>query len=106
MLFFEQETMWSERKEHYEMVAHGEFDSLEEAWEATQNITHSWTRNEKVHTYRDQIRSTSVEDVLLVETDEVYQVATVGFQNIADGASSKEVDPYVAEHDTTAGDSD
>lgn len=98
MLFFEQETTWSERKEHYELVAHGEFDSLERAWEATQNITHSWTLNKGVWAHRDQLRSTSVGDLLMVEKGCIYEVATLGFRNIANDATYEDVAPVGAEY--------
>jgi len=106
MLFFEQDTTWNERKKHYELVAHGEFDSLEHAWEATQNITHRWTHNNGVCAHRDEVRSTSVGDVLMVVKDQVYEVARVGFRNIADKATSEEVAPAAAGYTSRNGEDD
>ena len=66
----------------YTKVAHVESDSLDKAYELTNNISSSWTENENVRSLKgSRVRSTSVGDVM--ELNGVfYIVASIGFSKI------------------------
>ena len=63
-------------------------EALEFAFEQTQNIEESWTKNSRVATFVEikgnaGYRSTSVGDRMIFNGD-IYRVASVGFQNVMD----------------------
>ena len=69
-----------------ELVAIVNTDSLESAYRLTQATERFWWENEKVELKRVYlIRSTSVGDLLAVESGEVYMVAVQGFILVDDG---------------------
>ena len=63
-------------------------EALEFAFEQTQNIEESWTKNSSVATFVEgaEYRSTYVGDRMIFNGD-IYRVASVGFQNVMDMAS-------------------
>ncbi len=66
-------------------------EALEFAFEQTQNIEESWTKNSSVATFVEikgnaGYRSTSVGDRMIFNGD-IYRVASMGFQNVLDMAN-------------------
>jgi hypothetical protein len=66
-------------------------EALEFAFEQTQNIEESWTKNSSVATFVEikgnaGYRSTSVGDRMIFNGD-IYRVASMGFQNVMDMAN-------------------
>jgi hypothetical protein len=64
-------------------------EALEFAFEQTQNIEESWTKNSSVSTFvrGAEYRSTSVGDRMIFNGD-IYRVGSVGFQNVMDMANA------------------
>ena len=64
-------------------------EALEFAFEQTQNIEESWTKNSSVDTFvrGAEYRSTSVGDRMIFNGD-IYRVGSVGFQNVMDMANA------------------
>lgn len=81
LMYMQEETLEALSSGHFECVARIDTDSLDEAYELTQNIDQPWTQNPKVATTFRNIRSTSVGD--LVRKDGVYHVVeSCGFKEI------------------------
>lgn len=69
-------------------VATIESNSLEEAFELTQNLAQPWTKNERVKAEAEIFRSTSAGDVM--ELDNLfYFVADFGFKQISNPLITK-----------------
>jgi len=64
-----------------EKVADVKAESLEAAFCLTNNIENNWTANEEVTAVREQIRSTSMGDVM-VSNGITYIVADCGFKKV------------------------
>ena len=71
--------------------------ALEFAYEQTQNIVESWTKNPSVATFVEgaEYRSTSVGDRMIFNGD-IYRVASVGFQNVMD-MFGESINPQIEE---------
>jgi hypothetical protein len=71
--------------------------ALEFAYEQTQNVARSWTKNPSVATFVEgaEYRSTSVGDRMIFNGD-IYRVASVGFQNVMD-MFGESINPLIEE---------
>ena len=72
------------KSNQYEKVAVVEADSLDDVYDMTQNISHSWTKNKGVKIPLKEIcRSTSIGDIIRnLNENQSYIVKMVGFKKI------------------------
>jgi len=71
----------NENKTKYILVAKVQTTDLEKAFELTNSIDRHWSENDQVVAFGEQLRSTSVGDIMFDGTD-TYIVATCGFKKL------------------------
>lgn len=74
----------------YDLVALVDTDDLDVAWESTNHIDDSWTKNRGVQAQTENPRSSSPGDIFEKDTGESFVCASIGFRKLdAESAQAK-----------------
>jgi len=68
--------------EDYDAVAQVYADCLDTAFRLTNSIDDAWTKNEEVTATKENLRSTSVGDVIVADSGKPFIVASCGFDEL------------------------
>lgn len=71
---------------YYTLVAKVDTNELEHAWQQTNNIDDSWTKNPNVEAMIPESRSSKVGDVMKDSNGTYHIVASIGFTAVQEGA--------------------
>jgi len=66
----------------YQKVAEVECENLEEVFRVTNHIDRSWTENPEVKWHAEQVRSTSVGDIVVDEKNNIFSCENIGWVQI------------------------